>query len=121
MDARALAPLFLLAAACSHAEHHSASSQTTVGGAAGSVLVTEGVKIEITDSVRYELNSVSTNAGSSRTETIDGHPFGVRDGVFYIGDVTYGAVASGEVVKVSAEGVFVGAEKRGVVPAKIEK
>ena len=80
-------------------------------------LIPDGVTIQVTD-VRYSVRQAFLNGVPSPcTETIEGHPFGMRDGVFYIGDVEYGGVSNGATVKVSAEGVFVGEEKRGVVPA----
>jgi len=116
MNVRALVPALVLLTACSREARTTLTTQVTVGGA-GSVLVSNGVTIEVADSVACELHSVTTNEGSSRYESLAGHPFGLRAGVFYIGDVEYGPVPSGAVVRVSAEGVFVGAEKRGVVPA----
>ena len=116
MNVRALVPALVLLSACSRTAQPTLTTQVTVGGA-GSVLVSNGVTIEVADSVHYELHSVTTNQGSSRYESLDGHPSGLRDGVFTIGDVEYGAVPNGAIVKVSAEGVFVGEEKRGVVPA----
>ncbi|MSR62446.1 MAG: hypothetical protein EXS08_08375 [Planctomycetes bacterium] len=117
MNVRAFVPFLVLLSACSHGAHTTHSTQTTVAGDNGTALVIDGVTIQFTD-VRYSMRQTLLNGvPSPRIETIEGRPFGVRDGVFFIGDVEYGAVSSGTTVKVSAEGVFVGDEKRGVVPA----
>ena len=116
MNARLLTTIAVLLTACSPETTHTLSTQVTVGGGDGSTFVTNGMKIEVADSLHYELRSVTTSGASSRYESLAGHPFGMREGVFYIGDVEYGAVPNGATVKVSAEGVFVGDEKRGMVP-----
>ncbi len=120
---RHLAPITLLAlgAACSH---ESSKSNETFGfthvEGVNVTLETMGVRIEVDGSVQYRsLTSSSASGASTSASTFDGHPFGIRDGVFFIGEREYGAVREGSVVQVSERGVSVDGEERGPLPAPV--
>lgn len=95
---------------------------TDVDGASLATVTLDGVEISIEPPVRYRYRSVRSTPPAATDEepaaTINGHPFGVRDGVFHIGDAAFGVVAAGDRVRVSGEGVLVGGARRGDVPAQ---
>ncbi len=111
-------PLVLLALAtsCSH-ESRESFAYTFVDGADGTTIETGGVRIEVDRSVRFLSVSHSSSSGELSSEsTLDGHRFGVREGVFFLGEREYGAAREGSVVRVSATGVSVDGEERGPLP-----
>ena len=95
-------------------------SSLTYVDSPGGELVLSGVRIEIDSSVHYVYHSRSSSeAGTELTMTVDGHDFGLRDGVFFIGDVEYGAVTEGDTVVVAAEGIQINGERHGDMPAAV--
>jgi len=115
---RCLALLALLAA-CSPPESKVTSAATTfIDSDGGGNVVVDGVRIEMDGSVHFSYRCVSSTPGKAETSmTINGNPFGVRKGVFFVGDREYGAVAEGALVRVTSDGVTVDGEKRGPLPA----
>ena len=121
MNQRLLALAALLLAACSKHGTPAQASFSYIDVPGGVRIETAGVRIEVADSVRYVYRSVSSSPGeSSSSATLNGHPFGLRDGVFYIGEQDYGSARASALVRVSDEGVFVDGERRGSVPAPVE-
>ena len=120
MKLRSLLVVWLaLSSGCTRAAPRQDATTIVVNGSSGSTLVTSGVRIEIADSVAYALHSITSNGPESRHESLNGHPFGIRAGLFYIGDVEYGSVHAGSVVKVSGAGIVIDGEPRGPVPAAV--
>jgi hypothetical protein len=116
MNRRPLPIALLVLAACSKPPRET-MSYSYIDTTHGDVTIeTEGIRIEVSGSVRYASYSVSSGAESASETTLEGHPFGLRDGVFFIGDSEYGPAPAGAVVRVNDEGVLVDGEKRGVVP-----
>jgi hypothetical protein len=108
----------LLCAACSKAAAPASSSFTHIDVPGGTTIEQGGVRIEVADSVRYEYTALSTTPGTTASEaTLNGHAFGLREGVFFIGADEFGPVPKGAVVRVSDAGVFVDGERRGAAPA----
>ncbi len=80
----------------------------------------DGIRIEIAGA-RYRLRPSSAVAGGSRArETIEGFPFGVRDGVFFVGNREYGPAPGGSIIRVTATRVTVDDEDRGPLPLPAE-
>jgi hypothetical protein len=77
-----------------------------------------GVTVEADTSVRLVVR-LRTHDGveTPNVRTMNGHPFGVRDGVFFLGEHDFGPTPSGSTVRVTAGGVFVDGERRGDLPA----
>jgi hypothetical protein len=94
------------------------STSTFVDGPAGGIdLTVDGVRIEADPSVRFVYRSTSqTGRPTERVQTLDGHAFGVEDGVFHLGGRAYGPAPPGSTVRVSADGVLVDGEHRGALP-----
>lgn len=77
--------------------------------------------LEIDASVRYESVSKSGLGDQSGvTTTINGVPFEIRDGRFFLGQVDLGAVPPGAKARVAADGVFVDGERRGDTPKRAD-
>ena len=77
-------------------------------------------RIEVAPEVEYVLTAISTVPGETTSAgTLDGHPFGLRAGEFFIGPKDYGKPPAGAVVHVRQEGVHFGLEPRGELPAPI--
>jgi hypothetical protein len=69
-------------------------------------------------SVRLLLRLRTVNGvETENVRTLNGHPFGVLDGTFYLGEHEFGPTPSGSKVRVTAGGVFVDGERRGDMPA----
>ncbi len=101
---------------CSHEEPlqvHAAH----VDSSGGVTIETAGVRIEVEPAVRYLSTALTTSEGSASSATLDGHAFGLRDGDFFIGPSLFGPAPAGALVRVTREGVFVDAERRGDLPA----
>ena len=109
---------FALAAACSSKQAQESFSYVSVDPVNGGVdIETAGVRIELDGSLHFVSQSHTTQHGSSATNTLNGHPFGVREGVFFIGPSSYGAVREGSLVRVDERAVTVDGEERGPFPA----
>lgn len=95
------------------------SSAVTVDSSGGVVTIHQnGPVVECDGSVRYRLETVSTAGEPTTTNgTLNGYPFGARDGVFFIGEKEFGPAPDGSTVRVTAQGVFVDGERRGDTPA----
>lgn len=74
------------------------------------------VVIEFDGTVSYRHHSVTGTSEDSTSTTVEGHAFGLRDGVFYIGPKEYGAVPENARIQVGASGVTVNGEPRGTLP-----
>ena len=112
--------LVLCCAACSQ-EPSPVSTSISVVDASGSVAITlDQTRIEVAPEVEYVLTAISTVPGETTSAgTLDGHPFGLRAGEFFIGPKDYGKPPAGAVVHVRQEGVHFGLEPRGELPAPI--
>ena len=109
--------LLVLAAACSKEAAPESTSYSFVDSTGGVTIETAGIRIEVAGSVRYRYQFLSTSPGASNSEaTLNGHPFGLRNGIVFIGEKEYGAAPAGAAVRVNDEGVFVDGERRGQVP-----
>jgi hypothetical protein len=72
------------------------------------------VTIEIQQNVPYVSTRFSGGGEERSEDKLNGHPFGLRGDVFYIGDREYGPARSR--VDVSAKGVVIDGEERGELP-----
>jgi len=112
-------PLLAVPVACVNHDgtSESQSSTTFVDSSGGGSVRIDGVRIEAEGSVHFLYRSTSTTPGTTTTTmTIEGHPYGVRDGVFFLGDREYGPVGKTSVVRVSHDGVTIDGEPRGELP-----
>ena len=109
----------LLGAACSvEASRESFGFVHVEGG--GVRIDTAGIRIEVDGSAVFHSSLHSSSHGeSSSSTTLDGHPFGVRDGTFFVGESSFGAVRTGSVVRVEDRAVTVDGEPRGMLPAPV--
>ena len=94
------------------------TASISVVDSSGSVAITlDQTRIEVEPEVKYVLNAISTEPGGMTSAgTLDGHPFGLRAGEFFIGPKDYGQPPAGAVVHVQKEGVHFGLERRGDLP-----
>lgn len=112
-----LGPVLLGESCGHHGETTHSSSHMSIDSEGGGELTINGVRIEFDATVHYVYRSTSSNPGSSQTTTtVNGHEFGLRGGVFFIGDREYGTVESGARVQVTKDGVTVDGEARGPLP-----
>jgi hypothetical protein len=115
----ALVASFLLAASCSVETSQESFGYLHVEGG-GVTIETAGVRIEVDGSAVFEQSSHSrTDGPSSSSMTLDGHPFGVREGTFFVGESTFGAVRQSSIVRVKDRAVTVDDETRGTLPAPV--
>lgn len=114
-----LAFVALLLSACRQKTTVSPSvAMTHVDSAGGVDIVIDGVAIHFDAPLSFVHHSESSSTGaSSAKQTIEGHLFGVRDGVFFIGPTEYGRVRSDSRVNVTRAGIEVDGAQRGVMPA----
>jgi len=117
-------PALLLAglAACGGADQAPpADSYTLIDAPGGGVTIgMEGVEIETDGDVAYRFEQqISGGAATTSGPTLNGHPFGLRKGVFFIGEREYGPAPSGAHVRVASDGVFVDGERRGDAPPRL--
>jgi hypothetical protein len=108
--------LALLAGGCTR-EETASFSYTYVDPAGGVKIESAGVSIAIEGSLRYLSTALTSTQGSSSSQTLEGHPFGLRGGVFFIGPAEYGKASRGSKVTVSPQGVTIDGEARGALPA----
>lgn len=77
--------------------------------------------IEVDADVRYESVSKSGFGDPAvLTTKLNGVPFEIRDGRFFLGTADLGPVPAGVKVRVTAEGVFVDGERRGATPKLLD-
>jgi len=101
-----------------HTVQRSASASFThVDSEGGGRITIDGVGIHFDGSLRYRYHR---ETGSPTTMTIEGLPFGIDDGVFFIGDREYGVVQGGSKVHVTPAGVEIDGEPRGPLPPSRE-
>jgi hypothetical protein len=118
------APALLLAAlaACGGADQAPppADSYTLIDAPGGGVTIRmEGVEIETAGSAYRFEQQISGGAATTSGPTLNGHPFGLRTGVFFIGEREYGPAPAGARVRVGSDGVFVDGERRGDAPPRL--
>jgi hypothetical protein len=95
------------------------SSSVTVDASGGVLTIhQDGPVIECDGSVSFRSETVSvTGEPTVIHTTMNGHAYGVRDGVFFMGEEEFGPAPAGSTVRVTAQGVFVDGERRGDTPA----
>ena len=116
---RRLAPLLACLAACGGPEQAPpASSYTHIEAPGGGVTIRIGdVEIATSGSVAYFFEqTIADGSATTSGPTLNGHAFGLRQGVFFIGEREYGPAPAGARVRVAPEGVFVDGERRGDTP-----
>jgi hypothetical protein len=112
--------LLALCAACSQEPTPVSASVSVIDSDQKVTLTLEQTRIEVAPEVRYVLSAISTEPGvMTSAGTLDGHPFGLRRGEFFIGPESYGQPPAGTTVYVRHEGVFFGEEQRGELPAPL--
>jgi hypothetical protein len=112
-------PIWLaLCAACSQEPTPVSTSVSVIDSDQQVTITLDQTRLEIAPDVRYVLSQISSEPGVvTSAGTLDGHPFGVRRGEFFIGPESYGQPPAGTTVYVRKEGVFFGEERRGDLPA----
>jgi len=106
-----------IGSSCQKGGNLETSSFTNIDSQGGVDITINQFSVEIDSSVHFEFYHETNSDGmSSTTMTLDGHPYGVRNGVFFIGDRDYGPLKEESVVKVSAKGVLIDGEMRGPLP-----
>lgn len=119
MTMRTTAPLLLAAvllAGCDVRVEHTSTFGESVDDEGLASLELEGIVIEVEPPVVYRSKLTIENGQTERTSSIAGKQYGIRDGVFFIGDTTYGPAGKGDRIVVSEDGVFVNGERRGDAP-----
>ena len=88
-----------------------------VDGQGRATITVQGLRVEVESPVRFVSSSASSTPGESKlTSTIEGHPFGLENGVFFIGPKRYGPAKEGALVRVTTAGVSIDGEHRGALP-----
>lgn len=116
----ALFPVCFFAQGCG-SKYETSMGWSYVDTEGGGVTATvDGVTLEVEPGVQYVSRYRSENGRVLENErTIDGHEVVMGGGDFRVGPMSYGPVESGDVIRVTPDGVLVNDENRGPLPAKI--
>lgn len=81
------------------------------------VVSIEGIRIEAAADLPFRAGTTTTVSGNNMlVVTLQGWPISVHEGKLTVAGTEFGTAPTGSVVRLSADGVFVGAERRGPLP-----
>ena len=81
------------------------------------VVSIEGIRIEAAADLPFREGTTTTVSGNNMlVVTLQGWSISVHEGKLTVAGTEFGAAPTGSVVRLTADGVFVGAEKRGPLP-----